>query len=52
MFKRKEVDNNFIYETVSLVPANYSWMSCSSGHRYCMTAVSAQVTDRQPSYTC
>lgn len=34
VFRLKEVGNNFTYETVSLVPANYTWMSCSVGHRY------------------
>ncbi|XP_029005346.1 LOW QUALITY PROTEIN: receptor-type tyrosine-protein kinase FLT3 [Betta splendens] len=33
VFRFKEDEDNVIYETVRLVPANYSWLSCSSGHR-------------------
>ncbi|XP_044031609.1 receptor-type tyrosine-protein kinase FLT3 isoform X2 [Siniperca chuatsi] len=30
IFRINDVDNTFTFETVSLVPANYTWMSCSS----------------------
>lgn len=34
-FRINEVNNTFTFETASLVPANYTWMSClSSNDRY------------------
>lgn len=36
-FRVNEDDNTFTYETVSLVPANYTWLSCSSSNDSCET---------------
>lgn len=39
-FSFNEVNNTFICETASLVPANYTWMSCPSSNDSCETASS------------
>lgn len=34
-FRINKANNTFVFETASLVPANYTWMSClSSNERY------------------
>ncbi|KAM3593690.1 uncharacterized protein V6R79_019352 [Siganus canaliculatus] len=39
-FRVNEVNNTFTFETVSLVPANYTWMSCVSSNDSCETSSS------------
>ncbi|XP_054478724.1 receptor-type tyrosine-protein kinase FLT3 [Anoplopoma fimbria] len=34
-FRVNEVNNTFTFETTSLVPANYTWMSCSASNSTC-----------------